>query len=384
MRLKTYFSGTVEAAMALAREELGPDAMLVHSKRASAETRHIGTYEVVFALPEPEPTAPAAPAVRAAAVAADRGGFGEVFASEREPAIRKLMSDLAALRNRIEGMSGSFGGRAEAGERRDGREEELVRQLCAREVDEDVAREVVKAAGGESATVGRLRESIHERIAVDPTLGKAGVSRRVVALAGPPGAGKTTALVKLATRYGLSARRSVHLISTDVFRIGAAEQLRLYASILGISFQTVETPLGLAQALEEQRRKDLVLIDTPGWGRRELPELEELGAYMADDPDIEVHLVLPASNRSVDLARLTSRYAVFGAAKLIFTRLDETECYGAVLNVSCRSGKPISYLCAGEQIPEDLEPATRERITELLAGGIRIESGTAKYVEGAN
>lgn len=182
----------------------------------------------------------------------------------------------------------------------------------------------------------------------------------------PAGAGKTTALVKLATRYGLTARRAMHLVSTDVYRIGAAEQLRLYASILGVGFQTIETPLGLAQALEEQRRKDLIFIDTPGWAHRDIPEIFELANYIANDPDIDVHLVLPASNRACDIARMVDRYAIFQPSKLIFTRLDETDRYGPLLNQSHRTGKPLSFLCSGEQIPEDIEPAAAERIADLL------------------
>jgi flagellar biosynthesis protein FlhF len=160
----------------------------------------------------------------------------------------------------------------------------------------------------------------------------------------------------------------MHFITTDVFRAGAAEQLRLYASILGVGFQTVETPLALAQALEEQRRKDLIFIDTPGWGTRDLPEMRELAACIAEDPDIDVHLVLPASNRACDIGRMTERYAIFQPAKLIITRLDETQRCGVLLNQSRSTGKPVSFLCAGEQIPEDLEPATVERIRDMLLG----------------
>ena len=81
---------------------------------------------------------------------------------------------------------------------------------------------------------------------------------------GPPGAGKTTTLVKLAVHYGLTSRRPVALLSTDTYRVAAAEQLRSYAAILGVAFQVVETVGALAQSLEEHRAKDLILIDTPG------------------------------------------------------------------------------------------------------------------------
>lgn len=368
MKLKSYFAGTVEAAMALAREELGPEALLVHSKKATPETRHIGLYEVVFALDESEqPSAPEPP----------RPAFSQVFSSERDSAIQKLSAELAALKQKIEGIATPAiapGLPAPAAPvmqsvvrvRRP--MDALFEKLKAREVDEEMAAEIAREAAAAGGNDEAIRAVLDRCIKVDATLGAANSSRKVVALAGPPGAGKTTTLVKLATRYGLSARRSMHFITTDVFRVGAAEQLRLYASIIGVGFQAVETPLALVQALEEQRRKDLVFIDTPGWVTRDLPEIRELAACIAEDPEIDVHLVLPASNRACDIGRMTERYSIFRPSKLIVTRLDETDRYGMLLNQTRATCKPVSFLSAGEQIPEDLEPATADRIRDMLLG----------------
>src|SRR5438034_11387009 len=95
-------------------------------------------------------------------------------------------------------------------------------------------------------------------------------------LVGPPGVGKTTTLVKLAARYGLAANKRAQIISTDVYRIAAADQLRALAAILGIGCDVVETPLALAQALAEHQSKDLILIDTPGLARGEMQDGADL------------------------------------------------------------------------------------------------------------
>ncbi len=373
MKLKSYFASTVEAAMTLAREELGPEAMLVQSKRTVADAQKFGRYEVVFALQEAE-RAPA-------------GGFGEVFASQRESAIEKLSLELEALKQRIESMAGHFpAGEPASTPRQTGRRvAELTRRLTDADVDAKLARSIATEAG-EWNGPGGLQKALEAVIRADSQLGVADAERKIVALAGPPGAGKTTTLVKLAARYGLSSRRSIHLLSTDVYRVGAAEQLRLYASILGVGFQAVETPLALAQALEEQRHKDLILIDTPGWAHRDVPEIRELAAFIADEPDIDVHLVLPASNRAADVSRLVDRFEVFKPAKLLFTRLDETTRFGPLINESYRTGKPVSFLSAGELIPEDLEPATAPRIAGLIAGDAEEEREecAALCVEGRN
>lgn len=271
------------------------------------------------------------------------------------------------MKKRIESLSGALPPPGPASPVRAPRRTNnaILRSLLDADVYPDLAESLNREAAGKA---GSLRKAVEAAVRVDSALGIPNATRRIVALVGPPGAGKTTALVKLATRYGIASLRSLHFVSTDVYRVGGAEQLRLYASILGVGFQAVETPLALAQTLEEQRGKDLIFIDTPGWTPRNSPGMDELADYIGNDPSIDVHLVLPASSRASDLARMVDRYSTFRPSKLLFTRIDETCRYGPLLNESYRGGKPVSFLTAGEQIPEDLEPATVHRIAELVLG----------------
>lgn len=373
MRLKSYFAGTVEAAMALAREELGPDAMLVQSKRTSAETRRLGHYEVVFAVDD---------ATRSKPPHADppkQGAFQQVFAaSPRESQIDKLTLELEQLKTRVATMPRL--NRAEAAPppqvAPSKGPDAALRTLLDRDVDAGLAEQLARASGA-AADPTALRKHVEAAIRVDATLGAPKAARKTVALVGPPGAGKTTAIVKLVTRYGLAARRPTHLISSDVFRVGGPELLRVYASILGIDFQVVETPRALAQALEQHRGKDFIFIDTPAWNPRDAADIQEFATYMSGDPAIDVQLVLPASHRSGDLACTAERYASFKPRKLLFTHVDATTVHGAMLNTSHRTGKPISFLSSGELVPEDLEPATEARIADLVLGTAARESATA-------
>ena len=103
----------------------------------------------------------------------------------------------------------------------------------------------------------------------------------------------------------------------------------------------------------------------------------DLARFLASHPEIDTHLVLPASMKPSDLARTIDRYKFFQPAKLLFTRLDETDRYGALVSESARRSLPISFLSTGQQIPDDLEPATQARLVELVFGAPERRMGTA-------
>jgi len=365
MRLKSYFARNMEAAMELARKEMGPEAMIVNSRPSPPEAKHLGEYEVVFA---------ATPALSSkdAAESGDAADPNEALARELFE-MRKQMEELKKSLSRP-GRSAPLW--APSSDMYD-----LFSRLLARGIDADTAQEILAAIyarlsgdpladwrsrGKPSLVVDRdrLHRSVtvemENRLSVDAGVG------RIVALAGPTGSGKTTALVNLAATCGLAARRPVHIISMDSYRIAAAEQLRTYASILGVGFQALETTRSLGQALEEHRGKDLILIDTPGYGPQDMDQAADLAAFLSGQTTIETHLVLPASMNAPDLFRAAERFEVFHPAKLIFTRLDETESCGAVFCHAARSGKPLSFFGFGQQIPENFEAATKARVIDSI------------------
>jgi flagellar biosynthesis protein FlhF len=212
-----------------------------------------------------------------------------------------------------------------------------------------------------TAVVEETIEVIESRFSVKPELG------RITALVGPPGAGKTTTLVKLAVTEGLLKGRPVRLISADGERIGAADQLRSYAAILGVTFEMVDGTAGLGQAIDRAPEGHLVLVDTPGFS----PALFEsvgmsLAIFLARRQEIDTHLVLTATARPSDIEAAAKRFEVFRPSALIFTRLDETDSTGTIASEAIRSAIPVSWLCAGQLIPEDIKPASKRRITGAL------------------
>ncbi len=356
MKLKSYFAKDVKAALDMARVELGPEAMLIQSRKAPPEARHLGECEVVMALPSAEKTAANESPKHAQA----------------QQEYTRLSADMAEMRKQLERMAAAVSRSSAIASARELPQPELAEvfsSLVEAEVDPALAHDILQRlrdAGAEGVAADRaLAADLSARIHCDPQLGRGG-HPRIAALVGPCGCGKTTTLVKLAVRYGLTCRRPTQIISMDNYRIAAADQLRSFAAILGVGFLALETPGALSQAIEEHRTKDLILIDTPGHGPNDLTDSSDLAAFLAGRRDIDTHLVLTASMKSADLSRVVDRFEIFRPQKLIFTKLDETEAFGPIFNEAARTGKPVSFLATGQRIPEDLEPAAKERIVSLV------------------
>ena len=385
MRLKSYFAATVEAAMQMAARELGDEAMLVYSRESSPEARYLGRYEVVFALPgesagneKPNSAVPGDPSVRTAdrdkvaTVGVDTALFEQITKEMRE--LRHAL-ETAHRRSEDSGLARRLlSVQPEHSER-----EESLRNAVIRLSDCGLPRDQIERllprlekelslhpgpVGGEQALLVAMRRTLAAEISVDSRLGVEEGGRRVAVFVGPPGSGKTTAVAKLAARHALVKKRPVRLVSMDHLRIGGSEQLQTIAMILGISFEAVDFVDGLKAALRERSGEDLILVDTPGVSPKEWAAVEEMAAFLRNNPQVETHLTLSATTKSADLMSAVERFKQFGPARLLFTRLDETSSLGSLWREAQRSALPLSFLADGQQIPEDIHPASIDRILD--------------------
>ena len=218
--------------------------------------------------------------------------------------------------------------------------------------------------GGLSGLQRALLAELHDRIQVQPEIGRSGAEYRVMLFVGPPGAGKTTTIAKLAVRLGLGKQIPVHLLSLDTMRVGGSEQLGTYARILGVGFDTIYNTAALGKALEEHGGKKLILIDSPGYAPAEMEEAAQIARFLQHYPEIEVQLVLPAYLSSSALIKFSQRFSLFQPEKLLFTHLDEVDTTGPVIEHAVRSGLPVSFLANGQSITGDLHDATKTKLTE--------------------
>ena len=189
---------------------------------------------------------------------------------------------------------------------------------------------------------------------------------KVVALIGPTGVGKTTTLAKIAARFVLEHGTRVALITADTYRISAVEQLKTYSDILGLPLEIVYNPQALKEAIEKHKDKQLILLDTAGRSQYNSYQMDELKELLDIDVEIEKHLVMSATTKTSDGMELLENFAVCRPDRVIFTKVDETMTHGLILNILQRRRAALSYLTNGQSVPDDMEPASVERLAELL------------------
>ncbi len=188
----------------------------------------------------------------------------------------------------------------------------------------------------------------------------------VIALIGPTGVGKTTTTAKLAAHHLLEKRQSVGLITTDITRVGGAEQLQAYANILDVPCIVAQTPGEVTEALRGYMACDLVLIDTAGRSAADRDGIADLGALMRAAGPHETHLLVSATTRRNDLWETARGFHELSPGRIAFTKLDETTSFGDILNFASHTQLPLSYFSTGQTVTDAIEVATPDRLARLL------------------
>jgi flagellar biosynthesis protein FlhF len=280
---------------------------------------------------------------------------------------RALANEVAAsVLNEIKSMRGTLEQKLASlswndQERRDPMRGQLLTRLLKTGFSEELARDLldempvvtseadgisyIKAAlGGRLTTIGNEREILE----------KGGV----YALVGPTGVGKTTTTAKLAARCVVRhGADKLALLTTDGYRIGGHEQLRIYGKILGVAVHAVRDKRDLALALHELRGKHLVLIDTVGVGQRDRMVAEQVAMLAGCGSEVKRLLLINAASNGHTLNEVAHAYRGDGLAGAIITKLDEAVILGSALDTAVRHGLPVYYVAQGQRVPEDLELA---------------------------
>ena len=372
MQSKTYFASSVQAAMDVARRELGPDAMLVTSRPAPDDVRAFGRLEVTFAwdpdaaVPEPEkPLALEKP--RASADSGQRRGDS----GRADSGLEDIRLEISALRAAFGRQAGSKPGVAAGGPEVAEVDGEAVQSLCETGFESAMARQITAAAKGE------ILQELERRIPAGEFTPMRPDESRTLAFVGAPGRGKTSSLVKIAVRYGLANRIPTRIYTAGAHGVGAAEQMARYSAILGVPHQAVESWDGVHLALQGDRWRGLTLLDTSGLALSDRHEMDAMTKLFARRADIEKHLVIRAEARSADMQYMISQFAAIQPSRLLFTGVDEVRALGTAADAMIRSGLAVSFFGTGPRVPDDLEVVNAPKLVRSLLSANRLSARAA-------
>lgn len=198
------------------------------------------------------------------------------------------------------------------------------------------------------------------------------IDNKIVSFIGPTGVGKTTTIAKIAAKEAIGNNKRVAMITLDTYRIGAVEQLKTYADILNIPLDVVVKKEDLQKALQKFSKYDLILIDSTGRSYKNTEQIKELKQYVSEIENMSTYLVLSLTTKYRDIKAIIDSYSIVGFDKYILTKIDESSGYGNIINIAKYIHKPLSYICTGQNVPDDIEKASIDKLFYFIWGEIRV------------
>ena len=239
--------------------------------------------------------------------------------------------------------------------------ERHVRQIMTRGIETDRRKRLTM----EEITKGVI-SAIMSMITVHDPFSPENGNKYMAAFIGPTGVGKTTTIAKLAALLRLHHKKEIGIISVDSYRIGAVDQLRTYASIMGLPCLSAFTPQELKMAVHKMRDKEIVLIDTAGQSHLDKNRMKELRQLMEGAHEISSHLVLSVTTEPKDMKEVARNFSILNPETYVFTKLDETRRRGTIIDQVLQLKKPISFVTNGQRVPEDILAASKSTLLKLI------------------
>ncbi|RYI32117.1 flagellar biosynthesis protein FlhF [Bacillus infantis] len=381
MKVKKFTAPSMPEAMKIIREELGSDAVILNSKMVQTDG-FLGFFkkrniEVIAAI-DPEPSQPKEvlkekmiepPPVKAA----------EFFPKAGGPSSEELAAEIRELKRLMQQSSSGGSLRAQSSlplplkkvqEELAGQEvepsiiEELMEKLLVKWYKSDLEPDFNKINSW-------LRELLTAKLET-AQYGGIAFDHKIINFVGPTGVGKTTTLAKIAAECVIKQKKKTAFITTDTYRIAAIDQLKTYADILDVPMEVCYTEEDFKAAVDTFKDFEVILIDTAGRNFRNPKYVQELKSLLEAESS-QTYLVLSLTSKQRDMEETIKQFSVVDINRFIFTKADETSTFGPLLNIIDKTGKGAAYLTTGQNVPDDLVPASPKTIAGAIMGESKYE-----------
>lgn len=372
MKVKKYMASSMPEAMNKIRKELGHDAVILNSRVV-----HTGgvfglfrkkNVEVIAAI-DSQPVKTMKKELKEEKLVSP---FLSPSPQKQGENIVQEINDLKKMLEQLTIMKHSANTRMPA------EVEGIVRKLKTQEISEQLIDQLVpsllefyylnKGQAGEKKLMHWTKTRLLEKLsAVEPFQG-IDFSKKYINVVGPTGVGKTTTLAKMAAQCVLKHQKKVAFITTDTYRISAIDQLKTYASILNVPIEVCYSRGDVEKAMDTLAYCDTILIDTAGRNYRQRQYVDDLKDMFSFNEEMQTHLVLSLTGKMKDMEDVCEQFLTVPFDSFIFTKMDETSTYGAMLNMVLKYGKSVSYITNGQNVPDDLKEVSREHMVNLMFG----------------
>jgi len=384
MNVRKFSASNSREACRLVREALGPDAVILSNRTINGMVEILAlASEDMSSLSEPVVENPVVSQVALAALAAKRQAESEQAANladalhtvrsampdNNQPVtkeISKVMSEIRAMRSMLEAQLAEIAWGSQ--QKREPVKAMLMREMLSAGFSASLSRyltERVPSGETQEGAMNWMKAILARNLSVLDNESEILERGGVFAMVGPTGVGKTTTTAKLAARCVMRhGAGKLALITTDGYRIGGYEQLRIYGKILGVMVHSVKDETDLRIALDELGNKHTVLIDTVGMGQRDKMVAEQVAMLQGAGTQVKRILCMSATSNGETLNEVVRSYKGDGLAGCIITKLDEAATIGSVLDVIIRQKLNLYYIANGQRVPEDLHVANRHYLVD--------------------
>ncbi|MDB5959405.1 MAG: putative flagellar biosynthesis regulator FlhF, partial [Massilia sp.] len=330
-------------------------------------------FERLRSQPVPEPTPTPEPVVeRRVAQDPERAA---ISAGD----MREMMGEIRSMRGMLESQLAAISWGAQ--HRREPMKATVLRELLAASFSSSLSRYLTENLPEQNGVEAMdwIKGVLKRNLAAAPDENAILDNGGVFAMVGPTGVGKTTTTAKLAARCVMRhGAGKLALITTDGYRIGGFEQLRIYGKILGVMVHSVKDEADLRIALAELKNKHTILIDTAGASQRDQMVAEQVAMLCGADMPVKRILCMSATSTGDTLNEVVQAYKGNGLAGVIITKMDEAVTIGSVLDVIIRQKLQLQYIANGQRVPEDLHLAQPNVLVDR-AFKLKKESATNQF-----